>query len=596
MEREKDVKKDVSAGKDGNVKPHENIDEQSAMHLTRSFWLAFNSINMYGEQHPQATRAVDAFHVQLRHLLDQHQRILFHMEQNGFFCGTWRMDRDLRILRLIERLKNSGLEAITFESEVTNRGLGFFISLLIDTRNFRTATEIEGALKAADVFGIRINRHKYAAAQVITDIGTITTPLYDVDSQPAPKEEKKELKFEDFAAEPVAEAEQEENELDIQFQAGSLDLGEISLESQKPVLREKSEQEIRTWHDLIEKLYGEINKMKGGVVSSARFDRFYEVVEAFILRYLLVSSPEDKESRELKNLYSRMEELDWKLLSELDGPLRDHQLLEGVGGRLKDRFVSRVALLWADTVWQSFQPMDEQNLTNFFVRVDEDLDKSENRQVFLQSLLYLLDERGLPDTLFAIIWERLVRKGGKQETGPVKQIRIKLPKGIKSRKEIQGDIETEIYRNNRYASPFSCLSISLLGVRSQLGGAIRSFNDDELGSLFVFLANELKNNLRQLDRVGTFGPVRQNHILILLPMTDVAGAVVLMERIENRSENWKVVSSEGFYHPVLLFSSFTFNPGKVKDVGTLLRKIRTKHRKKGRFMADNVLKMPNHQS
>ena len=91
MEREKDVKKDVSAGKDGNVKPHENIDEQSAMHLTRSFWLAFNGINMYGEQHPRATRAVNAFNVQLRHLRTSINAFCFIWNRMDFSAelGVW---------------------------------------------------------------------------------------------------------------------------------------------------------------------------------------------------------------------------------------------------------------------------------------------------------------------------------------------------------------------------------------------------------------------------------------------------------------------------------------------------------------------------
>ena len=595
MEKETVLKKELKNDPESGKKTPEGVDEQGAMHLTRSFWLAFNSINMYGEQHPQAVRAVDAFHVQLRHLLNLHQRILFHLESDGFFCGTWRMDRDLRILRLVDRLKSSGVDAITFEASVTGQGLGFFVSLLIDAKNFRTAKEIEGALKAADVFGIRINRHKYASAPVITDIGTVSARIPGKGPEVVLVKAAKELKTADIPAEADGGGMQEDNELDIQFQPGSLDLGEIPLESPQAARGEKDDREIRTWPELIERLYGEIGRMKGGAVSSARFDRFYETLESLILRYLLVSSPDEEGSRELKGLHSRMEELDWKLLSELDGPLREHQLFEGVGGRLKDRFVSRLALLWADTVWHLFQPLGEENLPAFFSRVNEDLAKSENRQLFLQSLLYLLDERGLPDTLFASVWERLVRRGG-ETLAPEKPLRLKLPREIESRKEIQRAIETEMYRNNRYASPFSCLSVSLLGVRDQAGGAMRAFGDEELGSLFTFLGHELSSSLRQLDRVGSFGPVRQNHILILLPMTDVTGAVVLMERIENRSEEWKVVSTEGFFHPVLLFSSFTYNAEKVKDIDTLMRKIRAKHRKKGRLMTEKVLELETHQS
>lgn len=577
-----------------------DLDEQSALHLTRAFWLAFNSINMYGDNHPQATRAVDSFHALLVHKLIEFQRILFHVERDGFFCGTWRMDRELKIMRLTERLTVSGVDAITFEQSVTNRGLGLFVTLLIDTKNFRTASEIEGALKAADVYGIRINRHKYVA-QVITDIGTITPVKTEsvFKGLEISAEEQKASAFDELDAQPdtVAENAEEDSEadIDIQFQAGSLDLGEITVDSPQAVRDKRS---LQTWPDLTERLFSEIVKYKGGAEPTARFDRFYEILESLILRYLLDSKASGEEAVELDRQLARMEEVDWKLLSELDAPLRDHQLLEAVGGRLKDRFVNRVALLWADTLWQQYQPLDEDKLPAFFAKVQADMAKSPNPQVFLQTLLYLLDERGLTDTLFALVWERLVRHGGTAQASAetVVPVRLRMPQKIETRREILHDIETEMYRHNRYASPFSCLSISLLGVRNEAKGKICSFSDKELSDLYAFLAEELSASLRQLDRVGTLGPMRQNHLLILLPMTDVTGAVVLMERLERRSENWQVVSSGTTFYPVLIFSSFTYNAEKVKDIKSLLRKIRSKHRKKGQYMTQNVPELSVHQS
>ncbi len=567
------------------------FDEQSAMHLCRSFWLSYNNINMYSDNHPQAKRAVESFHEQLSHQMMQHPRILFHIEQDGFFCGTWRMDRELRIQRLIERLKSSGIDAITFEPSLTSRGLGFFMTILVDVKNFRTAKEVEGALNAAEAHGIRINRHKYSSPQVITDIGTVS-------AQKAAAEipEIKPLAAQAIRRdidEILAENERDNEDVDVEFVPGDLDLGEISSQTLKPAGREK---QVHTWQDLTDRLNGEIIQFKGAAESTARFDRFYEALESLILRFLLVSSPPDEESGELNQLSARMEEFDWKLLSELDGPLREHQLLEAVGGRLKDRFVNRVALLWADTVWQTVQPLDEAGLPAFFSRVESDLLKSKSPQVFLQSLLYLLDERGLPDNLFALIWERLVRRGTGEKAVAKAPDRLKLPKDIETRKEILRDMETEMYRHNRYTSPFSCLSISLLGVRSEPSAAIRPFTEEELSALFQFLATELVVSLRKLDRVGSLGPMRQNYLLILLPMTDVTGAVVLLERLENRAENWKIVSQNGFFYPVLLFSSFTYNADKVKDIKALLSRIRSKHRKKGQYMSKNVLKLLDHQS
>jgi len=586
-----DEKKKEMMTKDSKVQT--DFDEQNALHLSRSFWLAFNNINMYGDSHPQAVRAVESFHAQLAHQMLQHKRILFHIERDGFFCGTWRMDRELRILRLIERLTSSGIESITFEPSLTVRGLGIFLTVLIDAKDFRTAKEIEGALSAAEAQGIRINRHKYARTQVITDVGAIP-PSKPEDAEPEVRSANPDLQA-DYVqnSDPEGEKDFEPLNAEIDLKLGNLDLGEVT---ENVVTRTAAETTIQTWSDLTGRIQSEIVQFKGGAESSARFDRFYESLESLMLRFLLASTPPDDESGELDHLTARMEEFDWKLLSELDAPLRDHQLFEGIGSRLKDRFVHRVAMLWADTVWQKFQPMDEPKLPGLFSRVESDLKKSKNPQLLVQSLLYLLDDRGLPDNLFALIWERLVRKGGSDKVKAEALIRLKMPKEIESRKEIIRDIETEMYRYNRYKSPFSCLSISLLGVRSEPHGAIRNYNDEELNALFTFLASELQVSLRKLDRVGTVGSMRQNYILILLPMTDVTGAVVLLERLENRAENWKIVSCDGFFYPVLLFSSFTYNADKVKDVNSLLRKIRAKQRKKGQYMTKTVLKIPNYQN
>lgn len=566
----------------------DELDEQGALHLTRSFWLAYNNINMYGDKHPQATRAVDAFHDQLTHQLEQHKRILFHIDQNGFLCGPWRMDRELRIMRLVERFTTSGIESVTFEPSVSNKGLGFFMTVLIDMRNFRNAKEIEGALKAAEANGIRINRHKYASVKMITDIGSIKEEKSAVDLTTTPESLPKVPVF--GQGEPGDQTGRDDEEkaetVAPRGPVGNLDLGEISLDGMERGSDEPEGQNepVSTWSQLMRRLLKEINQYKGAVDKDLGFDRFYEGMETVILHYLLDSRGKADDSVSLSHLVTTIEELDWKLLSELEGPLRDHLLLEGVGEKLKDRFVNRLAILWADTIWQIHNPLDQSNLQQFFTRVEGDLGESKAPQIFLQSLLYLLDERGLPDKLFGLIWERLVRKSVVEEAKPKVPLRLKLPKDIESRKEILRDVETEMYRHNRYTAPFSCLSISLVGIRSEPRGKLRSFDDEELDALYRFLAAELQISLRKLDRVGSLGPVRSNHLLVLLPMTDVTGAVVLMERLERRSEMWKVVSPQGFFYPELLFSSFTYNAEKVKDIKVLVRKIRSKHRRKEKIM------------
>jgi hypothetical protein len=580
------------------------LDEQKAMHLTRSFWLAFNSINMYGDMHPQAKRAVEAFHAQLLYIFPQQPRVLFHVDRGGFFCGTWRVDREMRILRLLERLSDCGIDSITFEPSVSVKGLGLFVILLVDTKLFRSASDIEGALRAADVFGIRINRHKYGSQQVITDMET-PTPELDltqesppdlVVSPPPPASGKSEPSAPWTSSDEDGEKNgggEDGSNMEIYLTPGQLDLGEIGgsgVDSQKVEQTPLPGQPMMSWEEMKTRMEQEIGAYRGGNDSTARFDRFYENLESMLLRFLLDSASSSEEPLDLDRLRKKTEDTDWKLLNELENSLRDHHLLEEVGSRLQDRFVNRVALVWADTVWQQYQPLGEADLPAFFSRVEADLSTSSEAQVFLQSLLYLLDERGLPDSQFARIWERLVRKGsGEEKKEPLSLSRLKLPREIETRREIIRDLETEMYRHNRYTSPFSCLSISLFGVRSEPKGKIRSYTDDELNALFGFLGHELQASLRKLDRFGSLGPLRTNHLLILLPMTDVTGAVVLMERLENRAETWKIVSPDGFFNPVLLFSSLTYNADKIKDVKGLLRKIRSKHRKKSDYMSKNVL-------
>lgn len=585
-------------------KQSDTLDEQKAMHLTRAFWLAYNSINMYGDQHPQAIRAVESFHAQLSHLFPEQPRILFRTEGDAFFCGTWRVDRELRIQRLVERLSGSGIDSITFESSLTKNGLGLFVTLLVDVKRFRNVSEIEGALKVAETFGIRLNRHKYSAMQVITDMDS-PSPTLDLSREmpdlpgtvtlasPPREAEAEGVVPETKGAAKAAEMDEDDASMEIELVPGKLDLGEIHMErveSEEPPEPAPKGQPMMTWDEMKKRMKQEIGSYRGGVESMTRFDRFYENFESMLLRFLLAAIPQSGDATDLTQLTKSTEETDWKLLNELEDSLRDHQLLEEVGTRLQDRFANRVALLWADMIWQQHQPLSEENLPAFFSKVEADLSGNKDGQVFLQSLLYLLDERGLPDKLFAAIWERLVRKGGGEELEePASMNRLKLPREIETRKEIIRDVETEMYRYNRYTAPFSCLSISLYGIRNDPKGKIRSFNDEELNALFQFLGHELQASLRKLDRVGSLGPMRTNHLLILLPMTDVTGAVVLMERLENRSENWKIVSPDGFFYPVLLFSSFTYNADKIKDVKALLRKIRSKHRKKSDYMSKNVL-------
>lgn len=158
---------------------------------------------------------------------------------------------------------------------------------------------------------------------------------------------------------------------------------------------------------------------------------------------------------------------------------------------------------------------------------------------------------------------------------------ISLPEGIESLSRTREILSSEYYRFMRYHSPVSTISISIFGVRS--GEGYRTPSREEKIRVLSQLSRLLNDSLRQIDRVGTLGDLKKDHILLILPMTDTAGTGILVQRLKVK-HNTVSFSLYGKSLEAALLFSFKGISRKEKDFESWMDSIRVKHEEKKRDM------------
>lgn len=124
--------------------------------LARAFWLAFNHLSMYGPGHPLGRQAVQDCRRRLQDVLAEMPHVTLHLERGGLYCNMLRIDRELRLERLSDRLSQAGIEALTFIPGVTEPELLLLFSMLVNSKEYRGLAEIRAALPEKHVFYNRL--------------------------------------------------------------------------------------------------------------------------------------------------------------------------------------------------------------------------------------------------------------------------------------------------------------------------------------------------------------------------------------------------------------------------------------------------------
>jgi PleD family two-component response regulator len=133
-------------------------------------------------------------------------------------------------------------------------------------------------------------------------------------------------------------------------------------------------------------------------------------------------------------------------------------------------------------------------------------------------------------------------------------------------------LELEISRTLRYHTPFSCLSISVANVTS--GKQLRGPTPSDLAAAFLEITRKLRNSLRNLDFIGSLGTLRDNHIFVIMTMTDMEGCQTVAMRLGEGIKEFPVEVEDIPISVAVIISAVTFNPEETPDLQSFIRKVK----------------------
>jgi hypothetical protein len=129
--------------------------------IVRLLWIAFNSIGLYGNNHPLTIKAHKDLGATLAEALKKTPSLTIHVEQNTLACEEWRISPKSIGERLIARLKSAGLFSMTFQAGFVASDLIELLTLLADGKRYPTVDAMSGISGSGMQKGFRFNYITY---------------------------------------------------------------------------------------------------------------------------------------------------------------------------------------------------------------------------------------------------------------------------------------------------------------------------------------------------------------------------------------------------------------------------------------------------
>ncbi len=159
---------------------------------------------------------------------------------------------------------------------------------------------------------------------------------------------------------------------------------------------------------------------------------------------------------------------------------------------------------------------------------------------------------------------------------PVEEKIQPLPKGVLSSKGIKVFLDREIKRHRRYKTPLSCLCMSAFTPKQPSG--CQEPDSAVLQEALQALCDTMGKTLRDLDLIGSLGSLGDNLLLVILSMTDEAGANAVKKRLTGMFEQLHVVAGSATITPVVLMTISPLDLNATPDLDSYVKHMITHHR------------------
>ena len=240
--------------------------------------------------------------------------------------------------------------------------------------------------------------------------------------------------------------------------------------------------------------------------------------------------------RQLRGIIKNIESA---LLGQLKDKDIDAAVVRQVAARLNDRMEECI-----DKLESRFEAMQQGDVSekggespNSVLEIfEEDADEEEDLKDLLDKIRSSVDEEGLDENDFEQVHQaasqvmmpsqkkalKSKESASESSEGAAKVI---LPKGILKHNSVLYILEKEIARSNRYETPFS---IMLAGVNEIIPDVEVDLDTIPVSDILCLIFEKLAPHIRDSD---IFGLLDNNHILVIMPMTDGRKSRSAMSRL-----------------------------------------------------------------
>lgn len=267
-----------------------------------------------------------------------------------------------------------------------------------------------------------------------------------------------------------------------------------------------------------------------------------------------------------------------KMISEIEENLLGKLKFEGVAGEVIDSVKSELAKRFPKTINKFKTDMivnaisDGGNLSSGQMKglFGENLpDKVELENMKVQ-IADALQSRGFSSKAAEDFFNEIT---GRFKT-PVK--RIDLPKSVISSNNTKFFLQRYIKEFTRYENPFSVLNISPKMVVEHDG--IRPCSVEDRADILPVLCSELKAQLRDLDIVGVIGDPEVEPIYVVLPMTDIEGTKIVLDRMRKHLSEMSININGNATTVKFVVNALQYSRVLTPDLKSYLKQLSVKHK------------------
>lgn len=279
----------------------------------------------------------------------------------------------------------------------------------------------------------------------------------------------------------------------------------------------------------------------------------------------------NSEDREAGETVSKMiGEIEENLLGKLKHEGVADDVIENVKGELSKRFPKTINKFKTDMIVNAISAGGNLSSGQMKGIFGESLPEKNELENMKDHIAGALKSRGFSPSAAEDFFNEITGRF----KSPVK--RIDLPKSVISSNNTKFFIQRYIKEFTRYENPFSVLNFSPKMVVESDG--IRPCTVEDRADILPVLCTELKEQLRDLDIVGVIGDPEVEPIFVVLPMTDIEGTKIVLDRMRKHMSEMRIMHNDKEITARFVVTALQYSRVLTPDIKSFLKQLSIKHK------------------